>query len=208
MRYSCLSLAAALAAAALPAQDPAACNCGDPVIFVTGELDYHPLPPDLQVEGAEHPEVYAVQAAGRRMTAVVPGLPGGRYTIQVDAAETVCRGRGERVMDIFVGRTAVAQDVDLLKRAGGFAQACQIEATVEYEPWTTDQDFTIRFIGRTKEAVFNAIRVKNAEGQVVASLTAAELQAQEPDDAGRIPVVTTPRSIWIRSNRRRAASTT
>ena len=192
MRHPNLFLVAALAALPLPAQQNAACNCDDPVIFVTGELDYHPLPAGVKVEGSDHPDDFAVQAAGRRMTALVPGLPGGRYTIQIDAAETVCRGRGERVMDVFFGRTAVALDVDLLKRSGGFAQACRIEAAVEFVPWEPDQDFMIRFIGRTNEAVFNAIRVKDASGKVVASLTAAELQAEEPAAAGLIPVVSTP----------------
>jgi beta-glucosidase len=192
MRHSCLFLAAALAAIPLPAQDNAACNCGDPPVLVTGELDYHRLPAGITVEGAEHAEDFTVQASGRRMAAIVPGLSGGRYTVEIDVAETVCRGRGERLMDIEVGRIVIAQDVDLIKRGGGFAQACQIVGTVDYQPWETDQDFVIRFIGRTNEAVFNAIRVKDADGKVVASLTAAELQAQEPADAGRIPVVTTP----------------
>ena len=133
-----------------------------------------------------------MQAAGRSMTAVVPGLPDGRYTIEIDAAETVCRGRGERVMDIEVGRTVIAQDVDLLKRSGGFAQACRIEATVDYQPWETDQDFMVHFFGRTNEAVFNAIRVMDADGRVVAAITAADLQAQEPAGASHIPVVATP----------------
>ena len=193
MRHPGLFLVAALAALPLPAREPAACHCGDdPPILVTGELDYHPLPAGLKIEGADHPDDYAVQAAGRRMNAIVPGLPQGRYTVEIDVAETVCRGRGERVMDILVGRTVLAQDVDLIKRGGGFAQACQLTGTVDYEPWVTDQDFVIHFIGRTNDAVFNAIRVTDADGKVVAALTAAELQAEEPADAGRIPVVAAP----------------
>ncbi|HTT58152.1 MAG TPA: glycoside hydrolase family 3 N-terminal domain-containing protein, partial [Opitutaceae bacterium] len=193
MPHPGLFFVAALAALPLTAQQPAACNCADdPPILVTGELVYLPLPAGIKVEGADHPDDFAVQAAGRRMNAIVPGLPAGKYTVEVDVAETVCRGRGERVMDILVGRTVLAQDVDLIKRGGGFAQACQLAGTVDYEPWVVDQDFVIHFIGRTNDAVFNAIRVMDADGKVVASLTAAELQAQEPADAGRIPVVATP----------------
>jgi beta-glucosidase len=195
MRPNPMLLAAALAALAvlpLPAQQPMPCNCGDPVILVTGDLDYHRLPAGLTVEGADHPEVYAVQASGRFMEAVVPGLPTGRYTVEIDAAETVCRGRGERLMDIEFGRTVIAQDVDLIKRSGGFAQACTIEATVDYPPDFPDHAFSLRFIGRKNDAVFNAIRVKDADGKLVASITAADLLAQEPAGAERIPVVTTP----------------
>jgi beta-glucosidase len=192
MRYFHLLLAATLAAAPLPAQDTAGCNCGDPVILVTGELDFQRLPPGLEIEGADHPEVFAVQAAGRSMAAVVPGLTPGRYSIEIDVAETVCRSRGERRMDIIFGRVELARDLDLLRRAGGFAQACLIQATVDYPADFPERAFTIRFEGRRNDAVFNAIRVKDAAGKIVAAITAAELLDREPDGAWRVPEVKEP----------------
>jgi len=192
MRYLRLLLTAALAALPLPAQEKAGCNCGDPVILVTGELDFHRLPAGLEIEGADHPDVFAVQAAGPSLAAVVPGLMPGRYTIEIDVAETVCRGRGERRMDIIFGQVEIARDMDLLRRAGGFGQACVIQGTVDYPADFPERAFTIRFEGRKNDAVFNAIRVKDASGQIVAAITAAELLAQEPDGAWRMPEVKDP----------------
>jgi beta-glucosidase len=190
MRYLRLLLTAALAALSLPAREKTGCNCGDPVILMTGALDFHRLPAGLKIEGADHPEVFAVQAAGPSLAAVVPGLAPGRYTIEIDVAETICRSRGERRMDIILGRVEIARDVDLLKRARGFGQACVIQGTVDYPADFPEHAFTIRLEGRKNDAVFNAIRIKDASGQIVAAITAAELLAQEPDGAWQIPEIT------------------
>ena len=192
MRSTRWLLTLPLMAAGLAAQEPRDCECGDPVMLVTGELDFQSPPPGVRVEGGEHPEVFTVQAVGRSMAAVVPGLTPGRYTIEIDAAETVCKSRGERLMDVTFGRLELARNYDLLKRGGGYAGAALIQATVDYPADSPDREFTIRFEGVNNAAVFNAIRVKDAAGHVVSSITAADLLAQEPANAAQVPDITDP----------------
>ncbi len=185
-------VAVLLAALPLVAQDNAGCNCGDPVILVTGDIGFHQLPAGITVEGADHPADYAVQASGPSLTAIAPDLKPGRYTVEIELAEVIYTARNERLMDVTFGRTVLARDYDIMKRSGGFAQACRIEAAVDYPEHAPERAFVLRLEGRRNDAVFNAIRIRDAAGKVVAAITAADLLAQEPADAWRIPEVKTP----------------
>ena len=158
-------------------------------VFVSGQLDYHTLGSEVAVVGAAEPAGFTAVAFGRSFTATVSGLGPGQYTVEIDAAETVHRQAGLRVMDVSCGATRLARSLDLFQAAGGFAKAHRLQGTVDHSDDAIGGPLTIRFTGRKDTATFCALRVKNAAGEVVASVTAAQLQAQEPPGADRIPDV-------------------
>ena len=194
MRFSLLLLALVSIVTSLRAQPAKACPCDSATIILTGEVDYRPLPAGLAIEGTDQPEAFAVQASGREFEAIVPGLKAGRYQIEIDAAETTEHAESRRRMDVSCGSVALARDFDVFQHAGGFARACRIQGAVDYAgPWEGGP-LTIRFEGRTGEAVFNAIRVKDAAGGMVAAITAAQMREIEPPTAWRVPIV--PEAPW------------
>ena len=192
MHLSHLFLTAAALAAPLAAQETTACPCGDPPIIVSGELAFHRLPSGLAIEGTDHPAVFSDTVFGRSIEAAVPGLKPGRYTVEVDVAETVCLGEDQRVMDVTCGEVDLARDLDVFARAGGLGQAYLIQGVIDRTAVSQDGALTIRFKGRKNAAMFSAIRVRDAAGNVIAAITAAELHEQEPADAWRIPEITEP----------------
>ncbi len=193
MRSSTWLLAVFLLAVRLAAQDPANCQCGDPPVLISGELDFRHLPPGRTIEGTDHPDVFSDTVYSRSMEATVPGLPPGRYTIEIDAAETVYLREGQRSMDVTCGlQIELARNLDVFKRSGGFGQAYLIHGEVDFIPTLRDTALTIQFNGSKDDAMFSAIRIKDAAGHIVAAITAAELRAMEPDDAWRIPEIKEP----------------
>ena len=192
MHFSHLFLTAVALTAPLAARETTACPCGDPPILVSGELDYRRLPSGLAIKGTDHPAIFSDTVFGRSIEASVPGLKPGRYALEIDVAETVCLGEDQRVMDVTCGEVALARDLDVFARAGGLGQAYLIQGAVDYSAASGDGALTIRFKGRKNDAMFSAIRVRDAAGTVVAAITAAELREQEPVDAWRIPEVKDP----------------
>jgi len=122
----------------------------------------------------------------------VTGLEPGSYTVEIDLAETEYRGEGLRVMNVLCGSVRLAQNLDLFKAAGGFATAYRVRGTVEHAGDPQSGPLTIRLTGRKDRAVFEAIRLKNARGTVVASVTAGELHRLEPVGSERIPDIKEP----------------
>ena len=192
MHLSHLFLTAVVLTAPLAAQETTACPCGDPPIIVSGELDYRRLPSGLAIEGTDHPAVFSDTVFGHSIEASVPGLKPGRYAVEVDVAETVCLSEDQRVMEVTCGEVTLARDLDVFARAGGLGQAYLIQGVVDRSADSRDGALTIRFKGRKNDAMFSAIRVRDAAGNVIAAITAAELREQEPADAWRIPEITEP----------------
>ena len=177
---------------ALSAQTSPSPDSGGKPFVVTGDLQYRRLAPELTVKGAENPADFAEEASGRYLTATVAGLEAGSYTVEVDLAETEYRGEGLRVMSVSCGPTRLAQRLDPFKAAGGFATAYRVHGTVEHAGDPQGGPLTIYLTSRKERAVFEAIRLKNARGAVVASITAAEIHRLEPAGAERIPDIKEP----------------
>ena len=197
MRFPTLLLAVAgltlgLAKTPLSAQPNPGSDSGRKPIVVTGDLQYRRLAPELIVKGAENPADFAEEASGRYMTATVTGLEPGSYAVEIDLAETEYHGEGLRVMSVSCGSTRLAQRLDLFKAAGGFATAYRLHGAVEHAGDPQSGPLTIYLTSRKERAVFEAIRLKNARGTVVASITAAEIHRLEPAGAERIPDIKEP----------------
>lgn len=121
----------------------------------------------MAVVGAAEPAGFTAVAFGRSFTATVSGLAPGQYTVEIDAAETVHRQAGLRVMDVSCAVTRLARSLDLFQAAGGFAKAHRLQGTVDHSDDAIGGPLTIRFTGRKDTATFCALRVKNAAGEVV-----------------------------------------
>jgi beta-glucosidase len=174
----------------LTAQDATNCASCRKAILVTGELAYQRLPVGTAIEGAAPDAVFSTTAVGSSFEATVIGLAAGDYTLEIDLTETVVHGEGQRLFDIFRDwRTPVVEGLDVFKAAGGFARAYRFQAALKVEDNPYGWPVTIRFNGRTGAAMFNAIRIRNAPGGVIAEITAEVLQASEPAGAEQIPDV-------------------
>jgi len=176
----------------LRAQPSPRSDGGEKTIVVNGDLQFRRLPRELTVTGAENPADFAEEVSGRELVATVTGLEAGPYTIEIDLAETEYHSEGLRVMDVTSGRTRLAQNLDLFKAAGGFATAYRVRGTVEHAGDPQSGPLTIRLTGRKERAVFSAIRLKNAQDTVVASVTAGFLHSLEPAGADLIPAIKEP----------------
>jgi len=177
---------------ALTAEPGPGSDGGGKTVVVNGDLQFRLLPRELPVAGAENPADFAEEASGRALVATVTGLEPGPYTIEIDLAETEYRGEGLRVMDVSCGRTRLAESLDVFKAAGGFATAYRVRGTVEHAGDPQGGPLTIRLTGRKDRAVFGAIRLKNAQGTVVASVTASVLHRLEPSGVDMIPDIKEP----------------
>ena len=135
------------------------------------------------------PDIYLEEISGTSFIASAPGLEPGTYTIEVDLVEAVLDEVGQRVMAIKSGNTMLADDLDIVKEAGGFRQSCQISGQVEHLGDAQRGPLALSFIGKTQEAKFNAITVKNGEGQIVARAYAKDLADAVDPSASIIPEV-------------------
>ncbi|MDD2764208.1 MAG: glycoside hydrolase family 3 C-terminal domain-containing protein [Opitutaceae bacterium] len=157
------------------------------VMLLTGDLEYRRLPEGIEKAAWDQCPAYAETAFGRSFVAMVPGLGIGRYTVEIDLAEIVCRAEDQRLMDVWCGSVYLARNLDVFKAAGGFAKAYRLRGSVERDENPPGYPLTITFRGQRDAAMFCAIRIRNAAGAVIASLTADELHASEPLGAERIP---------------------
>ena len=145
-------------------------------------------------------------AYGHPFSAVVTGLPAGKYTIEIDLAEQYHQAAGLRSFDIAVGNQKLAENYDIFAAAGGANKVVRVVGNVEHLGDAQGQ-LVISFTAKQDQAKFNAIRVLNANGQVAAGVTAAQLQAVQAAQmafATTIPTVTTP-AIYRDAKRPRAA---
>src|SRR6188508_1985682 len=98
-----------LSTSALFAADEACTTCGGKVT-VTGEFTHRKEPPSPPVAG--NPANFE-DVNGPRFTVTVSNLPAGRYTVEINAAETTATAAGERVYDVLAGDQVLAKDFDL-----------------------------------------------------------------------------------------------
>lgn len=168
-----------------------ATGCCPASLRIEGDARHRSVPPQIVTAGSDNPALFADEVAGPSFSLTAPGLESGRYTIEVDLAETELHDEGQRLMNVDCGRTNIARNFDIFKVTGGFARAGRIAGAADYTDGSRGNGFSIRFTGR-KGAVFNAVRIKNVRGQIVASLAAAELRDMDPPGADRAPDVKSP----------------
>ena len=191
MRLSVILMAAFASTASIAAPSSTDCLSCRKVVLLSGELAYQNLPAGVAVGGAAPDGVFSTTAFGPHFDATVVGLAAGSYTLEIDFAETVFQGEGQRLINISRGSTKLVEALDVFKASGGFAKPYRFQATLNVADDPYGWPLSLRFQGLKGDAMFNAIRLRSATGSIIAEISAAVLQASEPPDAGLIPEVKT-----------------
>ena len=189
MRISIILMAASAFAGSLAAQEPNGCPTCRKAILLSGELSYQNPPPGVVVTGAAPDGVFSTTACGSHFEATVVGLAAGRYRLEIDFVETAFHGEGQRLIEITRNWAKFVDSLDVFKAAGGFAKAYRFEAVLDVADDPYGWPLSLRFQGLKGDAMFNAIRLRDATGRVIAEISAGVLQASEPPGAERIPDV-------------------
>lgn len=164
------------------------CSSCSPRVTVSGTFAHRKDDPSVNIDGAAaNPSNYREDVNGQEFAVSIATLPAGKYTITVGAAETVATAAGERVFSVTSGDTTLAKDFDIFAKAGGAKKVTTISGTVEHADDAIRGPLKISFVASKGTAKFNTIEVKNAAGEMVASLSASELAEGFSGDATRVP---------------------
>ena len=159
---------------------------------VAGEITHRRAPAGVTVENAADPKVYAEEVCGSSFTATVEELPEGTYTIEIDLAELDTHNPGDNVMQITSGNKVLADHLDLIQ-AAGFGKPYQVTEKVQHTDDKIGGPLSITFKALQGNAKFNAIRVTDDKGKLVASVDAADLTANGGGSAAvAVPQPATP----------------
>jgi beta-glucosidase len=183
-------IALALLGTAARAEETSPPHCGKG-FTVTGPIKHFKKPAGLVVQGTDDPEAFAEEIYGKSFVASVDGLPAGRYTVQIDLAETFEKMSGQRIMRITCGKQVLADDLDIFQAAGGYARAYRLTAQVDHAADDIDGPLAIAFTAKVENAKLNAIHILDADGKAVACVKAKFL-SDLPPGATKIPDVKDP----------------
>ena len=161
-------------------------------VALIGSGEYTKFKTPVAIEGAKDPADFANEVYGKSFSISAPGLPAGTYTVEIDETEAYQKSAGGRVMRITAGAVVLADKLDIFVAAGGFAKAYTVKGKVEHEEDAIGGPLTLKFDAIAENAKFNAIRILNAQGQIVASVRAGDLASVADAKADKIPLVTTP----------------
>lgn len=165
-------------------------------VSVSGSFTHRKEAPTVAIEGAgENEAAYREDVNGTNFIVTVAGLPPGKYTVVIGAAETVVSGPGERVFDVVAGEQVLAKDFDVFAAAGGARKVALITGTLEKAEDALRGPLQMTFIAKRGTAKFNTMQIKNADGAVVVSFSASELADVFSAAAMRVPDVKEP-PIW------------
>ena len=190
MRSLFILMTAFALATPLAAQDAADCSACRKTILLSGELSYRNLPAGTATGGVAPDATCLTTAYGSSFEATVVGLAAGDYSLEIDLAETVFHSEGERLIDISNGWTPLVEALDVFKAAGGFARVYHFQAPLKVVDDPFGWPLSIRFQGRKGDAMFSAIRIRDAAGGDRRRRSPRpSLQASEPPGAEQIPEV-------------------
>ncbi len=172
------------------------CKTCDGVVSVNGEFKHRKEPPTLNIEGTgERAEDFREDVHRKDFTVTIANLPAGIYSITVGTVETESKASGERVFDVKAGDMVLADDFDIFAKAGSARKVATIEGAVEKVADELRGPLRIRFTTEKGDAKFNNLVVRNADGESVASVRAADLANEFSAAATRVPDVKEP-PIW------------
>ncbi|RYX83597.1 hypothetical protein EON83_14470 [bacterium] len=178
------------------------CGTGKPMIL-QGNFNFFE-PENLQVPDVEDSTLFREEVYGKEFAVAIPGLPEGKYTIEIQAAESYVKDRNLRLMNISVGDQKIAENLDLFAVSGGFGKAANIKGSVSHLADAIGGPLTISFQGVKENAKFNFIRVIDEKGVVVSSAYASQLHQDQIQLGSKVPVVTTA-SIAFDTSKSRSA---
>jgi beta-glucosidase len=186
----CLSTSIAFA-------DEETCVACDRKVLVSGQFEHGRGHESLAIQGAPKrgEEAFREEIYGTNFTVSVPNLPAGKYTVLIGLAEVVYTNAGQRVFNITCGNQTLARNLDLFTAAGGAGRVLLLTNRIDFPGDTAHGPFTLAFTGRTNTAKLNTFELKDASGQSLISMQAADLIDTEDTNALQAPVVAGP-EIW------------
>jgi len=176
------------------AADEICTSCG-PQVAVSGSFAHRKDAPSVAIEGTADAAAFREDVNGTNFTVTVSGLPAGKYTVTVGAAETSAGGEGQRIFDVTSGDTALAKNFDIFTAAGAARKVATVSGTVDHADDAIRGPLRINFVASKGNAKFNTVEIKNAEGASVVSFKASELADAFSASANHVPDVKTP-MIW------------
>jgi len=186
----CLSTAAAFA-------DEETCVACDRKVLVSGQFEHGRGHESLAITGAPKrgEEDFREEIYGANFTVSVPDLPAGKYTVLIGLAEVVFTNGGQRVFDISCGNQTLARQLDIITAAGGAGRVLLLTNRIDFAGDAALGPLTLIFTGRTNTAKLNTFELKDASGQSIISMCAADLIDAENTTALQLPVVAGP-ELW------------
>jgi len=170
------------------------CVACDRKVLASGQFSHGRGHESLTIEGAPRrgEAAFREEIYGTNFTLSVPNLPAGTYTVRVGLAEVDFLKAGQRSFDIACGEQVLASNLDVFAAAGGAGKVYFVTARVEHPGDALRGPLTFAFTGRTNTAKLNTFELKDASGQSVVSLRAADLIGAEDSVALEPPVVAGP----------------
>ena len=132
--------------------------------------------PDLKIAGTDRPERFNAEVYGKEFSVTAGDLPAGSYCVEIDLAEIHFGERDQRVMSVHCGDTTLIRELDILAAAGGPNCAYTLSSEIRH----AGGEFKLRFETHKDNAKFGAIRVLNAQGEVVAEVLAGKVTKPAP----------------------------
>ncbi|MGB8368179.1 MAG: glycoside hydrolase family 3 C-terminal domain-containing protein [Limisphaerales bacterium] len=177
--------------------DEETCVACDRKVVVSGPFDHGRGHEGLAIEGAARrgEEAFREEIYGTNFTLSVPNLPAGKYTVEIGLAEIVFTNAGQRAFDIACGNQTLARNLDVFTAAGGAGRVLLLTNRIDFPGDASHGPLTLVFTGRTNTAKLNTFELKDASGQSIISMCAADLINAENNSALQPPVVTGP-EIW------------
>lgn len=130
--------------------------------------------------------LFSEEVFGKEFSVSVDDLPKGDYVITLDLTEAYHSEEGLRIMRILYLGEVVADDVDIIKLAGGKNRELRLQFYVTYDPETAKGPLALTFIAKKDNAKMNVFQIENASGKKVAYLKIKDLpmtlsSATEPE---------------------------
>jgi beta-glucosidase len=177
--------------------DEETCVTCDRKVLVSGQFNHGRGHESLAIEGAPKrgEEAFREEIYGANFTVSVPNLPAGEYTVLIGLAEIVFTNAGQRAFDITCGNQVCARDLDVFTAAGGAGRVLLLTNRIDFPGDASHGPLTFTFTGHTNTAKLNTFELKDASGQSLISMSAADLIDAEDTHALQAPVVAGP-EIW------------
>ncbi|HEX3627686.1 MAG TPA: glycoside hydrolase family 3 C-terminal domain-containing protein [Verrucomicrobiae bacterium] len=177
--------------------DDETCASCDHLVQASGQFEHYKSADDMQIQGATPNEAAAFreEVNGDHFTITISRLPAGKLTVTIGEAETFFQHPGERVFDVTCDGTTLAKNFDIVAAAGSPNKVCTITAQVNHAPETNHGPLTLTFSAVKNRAKFNTLEIRDASGNSLVSMNAADLADPLTAAANKPPVVNSP-AIW------------
>ena len=177
--------------------DEEVCAACDRKVLVSGQFSHGRGQEGLTIDGAPRhaEEAFREEIYGTNFTLSISSLPMGKYTVQIGLVEIDFTDAGRRTFDIACGDQVLAGNLDIFAAAGGAGKVLLLTNQIDFPGDAHRGPLTFTFTGRRGPAKFNTFELKNASGQSLIFLRAADLIDAEDTTAWQPPMVSGP-EIW------------